>query len=322
VFDTIVDYADAWIFQITQLFPAGTLPSYAHNITAILAVIFVCAICGAMGALVVGNRMAFFSDALAHCAFAGVGLGIAAAVALGTGKALFHTQLVGVMIIFGIIMGLLIAFVRERTGLASDTVIGVFYAGAVGVGAVLVGLVRDPDLFSLEGFIFGDPLTAPTGQVLCLGVLAVVVALFLWWMNNYLVLASASSSLAISRRVPVRWCNYALIVTLAVIVNLSLQIVGALLINGMLIVPAAAAANVARNLRQMFWYSLLFALVSGCTGYVVSWEMSMRLYPRHSIGTVGAIVMVAVILFIGTMLIARRLRDRPTGMDAVEQDDA
>jgi zinc transport system permease protein len=310
MFHAITDTATAWINGFCALWPEGTYPYYDFNIRALLAIFFVALMCGAIGALVVGNRMAFFSDALAHCAFAGVGLGLVSALLLGMNRAVFHEFIVVVMVLFGILVGLMIAFVRERTDLASDTVIGVFYAGAIGLGAACIGLARrDQTLFNLENFIFGDPVTAPIGEVLLLGVLAVVVGVFLWFMNNYLILSSASASLALSRRVPVRLGHYVFIVVLAVMVNLSLYIVGALLINGMLIVPAAAAANLARNLRQMFWYSLVLALVSGVGGHVLSWEVSNLVHPR-SVGTAGVIVVVAVLLFTVSMFLGRHLRER------------
>jgi zinc transport system permease protein len=269
-----------------------------------------------MGALVVGNRMAFFSDALAHCAFAGVALGIALFLLLGTDEKVFHERVTVIMVVFGILIGLMIAFVRDRTGLASDTVIGVFYAAAVGLGAIVVRMVRGRKLLDVEQFIFGDPVTAPTGQVICLGLLAICVAVFLWLMYNPLILVSASPSLALSRRVSVRLCQYSFIVALALMVNLSLHIVGALLINGMLIVPAATAANLARNLRQMFWYSLGLALLAGLGGYVLSWEVSCHYRP--GIGTAGAIVVLAVVLFVVSMVLGRLLRDRRQAPDATE----
>lgn len=309
MFHAITEFAKEGILRFSALWPEGTLLSFDFNVRALIAVFFVCLICGAIGALVVGNRMAFFSDALAHCAFAGVGLGLLFAVLFHIDRELFHEYIIAVMVLFGIVTGLLIALVRDRTGLASDTVIGVFYAGAIGLGATFIGLARNQSMFNLENFIFGDPVTADIGQVLGLGLLAIVVGVFLWRMNNYLVLASASPSLALSRRVPVRACQYLLIVVLAVMVNLSLYIVGALLINGMLIVPAAAAANLARNLRQMFWYSLALALASGMGGYVLSWEISNLVHPR-SVGTAGVIVVLAVVLFTGSMLVGRHLRDR------------
>src|SRR3712207_2741156 len=62
--------------DLASLFPEGTFLSEPGNVRGLLAVILAALICGAVGSLVVGNRMAFFSDALAHCAFAGVALGL------------------------------------------------------------------------------------------------------------------------------------------------------------------------------------------------------------------------------------------------------
>jgi zinc transport system permease protein len=322
VFDAITDLADRLSAGITQLplWPEHSLLTYRWNINGLVAVFCVCVICGAMGALVVGNRMAFFSDALAHCAFAGVALGIAFFLLTGADPNLFFERVTGIMIAFGILIGLMIAFVRDRTGLASDTVIGVFYAAAVGLGAIFIRMVRGRQLFDVEQFIFGDPVTARTGQVLCLCVLAIGVAVFVGVMYNHLVLVSASTSLALSRRVSVRLCQYLFIVVLALMVNLSLHVVGVLLINGMLIVPAAAAANLARNLRQMFWYSMGLALFSGLGGYIMSWEVSCRF--RLDIGTAGAIVVLAVLLFAASMLLGRHLRDRRPGTQPADDASA
>jgi zinc transport system permease protein len=315
VFDPLIALVEEWIHRFTLLWPDQSFFTFEWNVKGLLAVVFVCLVCGAMGSLVVGNRMAFFSDALAHCAFAGIALGILVALALRTNQALIHEQITQIMVVFGIAIGLMIAFVRERTELASDTVIGVFYAAAIGVGAVFMRLASRNQMVNIETFIFGDPVVARTGEVLCLGLLAAGMGLFLWRMFNSLLLTSASPSLARSRRVPVRLCQYLLIVLLGLTVNLSAQIVGALLINGMLIVPAATAANFARNLRQMFWFSIGLALASGVGGYVLSWEIGCHFAP---VGTTGTIVVVGVLFFVVSMLVGRRVRDRvrPTAAPA------
>ena len=194
-------------------------------------------------------------------------------------------------------IGLLIAFVRDRTDLASDTVIGVFYAAAVGVGAVITRIVSSGNrrYFSVEDFIFGNPISVKSWEVVLLFSLAIVTAIFLVITYNWMVLASANPSLAQSRRVPVRLCRYLFIVLLALMVNLSQQITGTLLINGLLIVPAATAANLARNLREMFWFSIGIALLVGASGNWLSWEISHGLH--QPIGVNGAIVVLSVILF-------------------------
>src|SRR5947209_8748965 len=110
--------------RIADAFPPDHWLNQTYNVRALLIIVLVSVICGAVGALVVGNRMSFFSDALAHCAFAGVGLGMLAALAAGRPDV--EPWLVPlVMVVFGVLIGVAIAYVREKTGLASDTVIGV-----------------------------------------------------------------------------------------------------------------------------------------------------------------------------------------------------
>jgi zinc transport system permease protein len=308
------EFLDQQIYNFTQLFPPNTFLAYGWNVKGLLATLLVCLICGTMGALVVGNRMAFFSDALAHCAFAGIGLGLLICLLAQVDEALFRQRITIIMVGFGIAIGLLIAYVRDKTGLASDTVIGVFYAGAIGLGAIFTRMVvaQKRQSFDLETFVFGNPTTVHTWEILALLLLAAGIGLVLLQTYNALVLASVSPSLAMSRRIPVRLYQYLLIVLLALLVNLSLQIVGTLLINGLLIVPAAAAANLARNLRQMFWYSIVIAVVAGCGGFILSWEVYA--VAQVQVGISGTIVVLCVLAFLICALAGgwqRRLRPLP-----------
>jgi zinc transport system permease protein len=274
------------------------------NIRGLLAVILVSLICGAVGSLVVGNRMAFFSDALAHSSFAGVGIGLLIAITAGAQQAFFGTLLLPVMIGFGTLIGLLIAFISEKTSLANDTVIGVAFAGAMGFGAMVMYYVirNGRQAFDLENFLFGNPLKVTSRELVALAGLAVVTLLVLAWMYNYLLFATFNPSLARSRRVPVRLCNYLFIVLLACIVNLCLWTVGALLINALLIVPAATAANVCRNMRQVFWTATGLCLVVSIAGQCLSWQLDT--------GSGGPIVCLSVVLFFLSMAAGPRLRGR------------
>src|SRR5262245_46572197 len=134
--ESLTGFLDGIIGWINRLAPTDTFFFYPWNVNAFLAVILVSLVCGAIGSLVVGNRMAFFSDALAHCAFAGVALGLLVAMALRVNAPDFREWILLIMVGFGIVVGVLIAVVREKTGLANDTVIGVFFAGAIGIGAI------------------------------------------------------------------------------------------------------------------------------------------------------------------------------------------
>src|SRR5205814_2246863 len=121
----VADLAEQTGKWIANHFGPDTLFTARYEIMGLVSVVLLSVLCGALSSMVVSNRMAFFSDALAHCAYAGVALGV-----------LFHLAgliegiegIVGVTIVFGVTVGLAIAFVREHTALASDTVIGVFFA--------------------------------------------------------------------------------------------------------------------------------------------------------------------------------------------------
>jgi zinc transport system permease protein len=311
VFDAAAEWMQSFVLWVSAwpFLPPDSILTFEFNVRALLAVVLVSLVCGAVGSLIVGNRMAFFSDALAHCAFAGVALGLVICLAIGADQAVFRQQLILILVLFGIAIGLLIAYVREATDLASDTIIGVFYAGAIGLGAAFLKMLAGRQFFNIESFLFGDPTLVTPLELVWLVLLAIGTVLFLWLFYNPLVLASANPSLARSRQVRIRLHRYLFIILLGLMVNLSLMIVGTLLINGMLIVPAAAAANVARNLRQMFWFSVGLAVSVGVCGYLLSWEIGNR-FP-NAVGTSGTIVVLAVLVFIVCALVGPRLRARP-----------
>jgi zinc transport system permease protein len=367
---------DRLIDAFTGLFEPGTFFSFSFNVRALLALLCVAFVCGSVGALVVGGRMAFFSDALAHCAFAGVslgflffdlllarapspaarqaavwglaGLGVLVGIAVGwayrRGRgardslgvvvlfalalglagagvgALFESLLSGprpasefwrwvtpVMIAFGGLIGAGIAYVRGRTALTSDTVIGVFFAGSIGLAAALRKIIKNRNLFSLEDFLFGDPLLVHAGDLVALGVLAALTAAFLVLTFNRLLLAGFNSSLALSRRVPLQRDGYLFVVLLALIVNLCLRSVGVLLINALLIVPAATAVNLSANLRQAFWLSVGLCLATCVGGQWLSWELGQG--AGFEVGIPGTIVLLSVALFVGSLLVGGKVRE-------------
>ena len=308
MFTELGGHVDEGIYWFTQFWPEDSFFNLHFNVYALLAIVLVALVCGAVGSLVVGNRMSFFSDALAHCAFAGVALGLLVAMIMNVGIVGFKEWILVIMVSFGIVVGLGIAWVKERTSLASDTVIGVFFAGAIGLGAVFMAAVRGRG-FVLEQFLFGAPLEV-TGRDLCLLFgLVVGTGLLLCWLYNPLVFTSFNASLARSRRVRIRLCNYLFIALLGVIVNLCLQIVGALIINALLIVPAATAANLCRNLRQMFWWSVGLCIGEGIVGQMLNWEISNA--TGAMFGLSGTIVVLSVVVFFVSMALGPALKNRP-----------
>ncbi len=295
---------DVWMADLIRWI-ANEAGTDLFVVRAVLTLFVMCLMCGIVGAMVVGNRMAFFSDAMAHCAFAGVALGFLMNVAFADADKATAAWLVPlVMVTFGVAVGVSMVYVRDSTGLAHDTVIGVFFALALGFAAMLMPFVQRVSNKNLETFLFGNLfLLSAFDLVLLCGALALVTGVFLWRYNQFMF-TSFNPSLARTRRMKVGLNNYLFTALLALVVNLSINVVGALLINALLVVPAAAAANISRNLRQMFWLTIAFSLLSGGVGYWLSGEMSLSVGTVKDVrfGPSGVIVVASVGLFFGSMV--------------------
>lgn len=260
---------------------------YAFMRLALLAVIFIAPLLGGLGTVVVANRMAFFSEAIGHAAFTGIAIG----VILGMASPLWS------MVGFALLLTLAIAWIRKRGGLSSDTAIGLVMAVTVSLGIVI--LSKGGDFARYTNFLIGDMLGVTAADVAGLGILAVAaVALFLAFFNR-LLLSSVSPVLARSRTKRPGAAELAFACMLAVVVTCSLPWIGILVINALLIVPAAAARNLARNTAEFFAWAAGIAAVSGVAGLIASFYASTA--------TGATIVLAAMAVYVVTLVIRRRL---------------
>ena len=297
---------------LTDRFAISTFQLYP-----LIAIVLVGYICGSMGSLVVGNRMAFMSDAMAHTAFAGVALALLGIIILAgirtASEADPYLWLIPIVTsLIGAFIGICIVYVREQSGLTNDTVIGVFFALAMGIGAMLLPEVRSRIQIDPDQFLYGSVTLARPGDLLILTVLAVGISLVLGIKYNQLAFASLNPGLAASRGIPVRLNNYLFVVVLALAMNLSLKIVGVLLINSLLIVPAAAAANIGMNLRQVYWLTILGTIGCGIAGWELSQSLVIPLDGTRTLepGPSGTIVVCCVVWFLLTLLYRGLRRNR------------
>jgi zinc transport system permease protein len=303
-----------WVHQIVLALADG-FGTKPYEVQAVLGLLLVAVACGAVGSLVVGNRMAFFSDAMAHTAMAGVTLAVLGMVVLaGVKNAVaadeYRWTIPLVMAVVGSVVGLVIAVIQEYTALSSDTVIGVFFALALGFAGLMLPALQEKARIPLEDILFGQLLFLDPVRLLMLFGMAVVTLLVIGLRYNSFLLGSFNTSLANSRGLPVRRNNYLFVVLLAVVVNLSVYAVGVLLINALLVVPAAAAANVSRNLRRMFWFTLLGCVGCAVVGYRVSSSTVIAIGEVElSPGPSGAVVLTCVGWFFASLVI-RAVRRR------------
>lgn len=259
---------------------------------AFLGLLLLAPMAAVMGIMVVNFRMAFFADAISHSAFAGVALGL-----------LFAVDPNWTMPAFGLLVGLGIMVMQRSSGLSSDTVIGVFFSAMVAFGLAIVS--RDRTLArDLQRFLYGDILTISDGQILFLILLFGALMSFQIISYNHLLYIGLNPTLAKAHRIRVAIHQYIFTGLLALIVMFAVQAVGVLLVTAMLIVPAAAARNLARSAGAMFWWALLISISSSVSGLIISAQDWART------ATGATIILVACGWFIFSLLPAAIRRER------------
>lgn len=229
---------------------------------ALLAMLLMAPLFGLLSTMVVTGRMSFFSDALGHSAFTGIAIGALCGMAAPTWAA------VG----FSVVFAVLFSFVRSRSNQAADTLIGVFSSSAVALG-IFIATLNGGSFTKYNTYLIGDILSVTPGQI---GMLALVLAgVLLFWClcANRLTLTAIHPQLASSRGIPVGLSQTLFVVAIAVVVTLSISSVGLLILNSLLVLPGAAARNVARNLKQYHLISVLFSLAAGIGGLTLSYYL-------------------------------------------------
>ena len=229
---------------------------------ALLALLIMSPLFGLLSTMIVTGRMSFFSDALGHSAFTGIAIGAICGIAAPTGAA----------VLFSVGFALLFSWVRSRSNQTADTIIGVFSSSAVALG-IFVATMGGGSFTRYNKYLIGDILSVTPGEI---GMLALVLlAVLVFWMlcANRLTLTAIHPQLASSRGIPVGLSQTLFVTAIAVVVTLSISSVGLLILNSLLVLPAASARNIARNLKQYHGFSVLFALVAGIGGLTVSYYL-------------------------------------------------
>ena len=260
--------------------------SYTFMKNALLAMLLITPLFGLLGTMAVDNKMAFFSDALGHSALTGIAIG----VVLG-----WENQMAA-MLLFGILWAVLITFVKHHSKMSADTIISVFSSTSIALG--LVVLSRGGAFAKYSSVLVGDVLSITQSDLMYL--LAALIAAALVWLLlfNPLMITSVNSPLARSRGVRSRLTEYAFTILVAIAVMVSIRWVGVMLINSLLILPAAASRNVARNAAGYMRLSVLISMVCGVCGLILSY------YLDTSAG--AAVVLLCALVYFVTLPLRRK----------------
>lgn len=229
---------------------------------AFLAILLMAPLFGLLSTMIVTGKMSFFSDALGHSAFTGIAIGCICGIAAPVWAA----------VIFSVLFALLFSFVRSRSNHTADTLIGVFSSSAVALG-IFVATLGGDSFTKYNQYLIGDILSVTPAQIGSLAIVLVMILIFWIISANRLTLTAIHPQLASSRGIPVGLSQTIFTVAIAVVVTLTISSVGLLILNSLLILPAAAARNVSKNLKQYHLFSILFALIAGIGGLVVSYYL-------------------------------------------------
>ncbi|PIE64404.1 MAG: zinc ABC transporter permease [Desulfobacterales bacterium] len=271
---------------------SGQLPDffrYAFVVNALLCSLLLGPVLGGVGVMVVTKRMAFFSQAVGQAALTGVALG----VFLGEPVTAPYASLFGFCILFGLLMN----YTRNRTRMSPDTVIGVFLSISLAVGAcVLLYVTGKVNMHVLDNILFGSILTVNSTDMNVLLVISLLCLLVGIPLFNRMLLASFNPGLAYARGVDAKLYDYIFVMMITLITVASLKIVGAVLVEALFIIPAAAARNISKSMKGFFGYSVAIASVSCILGIILPMELELP------IPSGGAIVLASTFFFVLTTL--------------------
>lgn len=273
------------IYSVFSLLPFSW-SDYKFMVNAFVAVVLIAPLMGILGTMAVNNKMAFFSDALGHSAFTGIALGVLLGI---------KNELVS-LIAFGVFVALVITRVKNKGRTSADTVISVFSSTSVALGLLVLSYGGSFSKYS--AYLVGDILSITGKEILWL-LLTLVAVIVIWiFIYNKLLVISVNPELAASRGIKTSVYENIFAVVVAIVVMISIKWVGILLINSLLILPAAAARNVAKNSRQYLAVSVTISLVSSVAGLLISF------YGDTSAG--ATIVTVSAIIFFATYLLRKK----------------
>ena len=250
---------------------------------AFLAVLLVTPLFGLLSTMVVSNRMAFFSDSLGHGAFTGLAVG----VLLGWLSPLLS------LVAFSVVFALLITYIKNRSSASTDTIIGVFSSTGIALGLMLMS--RGGGFNKYSSYLIGDLLSISPEEIGSLFFVFLAVVLVWALVFNSLLVLSINASFARSRGVAAFLTEGLFASVLAVVVAVSIQWVGLLIINSLLVLPAAAARNIAQDVKSYHLLSVAIALLSGVVGLLLAYYCNMA--------AGASIVVVAAAIFFLTLLL-------------------
>jgi zinc transport system permease protein len=261
---------------------------YAFMRNAFAAILIITPLFGLLGTMIVNKKMAYFSDALGHSALTGIAVGVVCGIPDTTVS----------MVIFAVVFALFLNKIGSMNKASTDTIISVFSSAAVAAGLAI--LSKGGNFSSYSSILVGDVLGINRQEIWYLVAIFAVTLVFWGTCFNRLNAICIHRTLAKSKGISVKWIENIFAVLVALIVMLSIKWVGILIINALLILPAASARNISADMREYHLFSVIFSLFSGILGLVVSYYTNVATGPM--------IVIISSVIFFATFLYGKKER--------------
>ena len=255
------------IYNFLEVILPFDFMEYTFMKNAFLAILLVSPVFAIIGTMIVNKKMAFFSDALGHSALTGIAIGML----------LGMTNINISMIIFAIVFALLLNFIKNKTTYGADTIISVFSSIAIALGLAI--LAQSGSFNKYSNYLVGDILSISETEIIYLFIAFILTFVFWYYLFNKLNAVSLNTTLAKSKGINVKLMENIFAVLIAIMVMISIRWVGILLINSLIILPAASSRNVAMTMRSYHLIAILIALFSGIIGLIISYYTNIPTGP-------------------------------------------
>ncbi|MFH0925034.1 MAG: metal ABC transporter permease [bacterium] len=241
----------------------NTIFSYSFMQRAFLAGVFVAIPCALLGVFIILRKDAMIGHGLAHVTFGGIAIGL-----------FLNIFPIGVALIFAILAALSILKLKEKAGLYEDTAVGILSNTGLALGILLASLAGsfNVDLFS---YLFGNILAIQTQEVWFSIILAIVVIVMIILYYPRLLYLTFDMESAHTAGINVSNLDKTLAILVAVTIVLGMKVVGILLVEALIIIPAAAGLQIASNFRQALLASCLVGIGSIIGGLIIAFYLDL-----------------------------------------------
>nr|WP_122261584.1 metal ABC transporter permease [Ornithinimicrobium cerasi] len=245
---------------------------------ALLAALCVGLVAPMVGIFLVQRRLSLVGDGIGHVALAGVAVGVAT-----RGSPVWSALLAATL------AAVLIEVLRARGRTSGDMALALMFYGGIAAGVVIINRAEGAQTGNLTGFLFGSITTTTRGELILFAVLSALIAGTVLLLRQRLFAVAGDEEYARASGLPVLALNITLGVLTAITVVVAMRVIGLLLISALMIVPNAAAQQLAGSFRAASWWAVGLGVVASVGGVSASYQLDTA--------AGGTVVLLAIALF-------------------------